>query len=56
MGFRSSARNSLVSFSFWHLLFVECYGCVGRDSLVGTATRYGLDGPGIEADSGGRAV
>ena len=22
--------------------------CVGRDSSVGIATRYGLDGPGIE--------
>ena len=22
--------------------------CVGRDSSAGTATRYGLDGPGIE--------
>ena len=22
---------------------------MGRDSLVGTATRYGLDGPGIES-------
>ena len=24
-------------------------GCVGRDSSVGIATRYGLDGPGIES-------
>ena len=23
--------------------------CVGRDSSVSTATRYGLDGPGIES-------
>ena len=23
--------------------------CVGRDSSVGIATRYGLDGPGIES-------
>jgi hypothetical protein len=23
--------------------------CVGRDNVVGTATRYGLDGPGIES-------
>ena len=30
---------------------------VGRDSVVGIATRYGLDGPGIErADPSGRAV
>jgi hypothetical protein len=25
---------------------------VGRDSVVGTATRYGLDGPGIESRCG----
>ena len=30
---------------------------VGRDSVVGIVTRYGLDGPGIEsADPSGRAV
>ena len=29
---------------------------VGRDSSVGTATRYGLDGPEIEADPSGRAA
>jgi hypothetical protein len=30
--------------------FIEkpCIIIVGRDSSVGTATRYGLDGPGIE--------
>jgi hypothetical protein len=27
---------------------------VGRDSSVGIATRYGLDGPGIEIPVGGR--
>jgi len=27
---------------------------VGRDSSVGTATRYGLDGPGIESRRGER--
>jgi hypothetical protein len=26
-----------------------CYTCKGRDSVVGIATRYGLDGPGIES-------
>ena len=26
---------------------------VGRDSSVGIATRYGLDGPGIESRGGG---
>ena len=25
------------------------YACVGRDSAVRIATRYGLDGPGIES-------
>ena len=29
---------------------------VGRDSSVGIATRYWLDGPGIFADPSGRAV
>jgi hypothetical protein len=28
----------------WHI----CYCCVCRDGSVGTSTRYGLDGPGIE--------
>jgi len=28
-------------------------GSVGRDSSVGIATRYGLDGPGIESRWGG---
>ena len=27
---------------------------MGRDSSVGTATRYGLDGPGIESRWGAR--
>jgi hypothetical protein len=27
-----------------------------RDSLLCIASRYGLDGPGIEADPSGRAV
>ena len=26
-----------------------CFGPWGRDSSVGIATRYGLDGPGIES-------
>ena len=28
--------------------------CVGRDSSVGIATRYGMDGPGIESRWGRR--
>jgi hypothetical protein len=33
------------------LVMFSSYCCisVGRDSSVGTATRYGLDGPGIES-------
>ena len=27
--------------------------CVGRDSAVGIATRYGLDGPGVKSRWGG---
>jgi hypothetical protein len=33
----------LLKFCFVHFDFV------GRDSVVGIATRYGLDGPGIES-------
>jgi hypothetical protein len=30
-------------------LYIKIYVCiVGRDSTVGIATRYGMDGPGIE--------
>ena len=36
-------------------LLVSCHS-VGRDSSVGIATRYGLDGPGIDADPSSRAV
>jgi hypothetical protein len=36
---------SFDSFLTWTLVAVE----VGRDSVVGIATRYGLDGPGIES-------
>ena len=30
-------------------LFLNCKAGVGRDSSVGIATRYGLDGPAIES-------
>jgi hypothetical protein len=33
------------AYLFYHFIFPT----VGRDSSVGTATRYGLDGPGIES-------
>jgi hypothetical protein len=31
-----------------------CFRIMGRDSSVGIATRYGLDGPGIESCWGAR--
>ena len=31
------------------------HNCRGRDSSVGIATRYGLDGPGIQSHSGTRS-
>ena len=31
------------------LFVASCNSLVGLDSVVGTATRYGLDGPGIES-------
>jgi hypothetical protein len=30
-------------------VFMHVYTYVGRDGVVGIATRYGLDGPGIES-------
>jgi len=35
-------------------IFVTTIVFVGRDSSVGIATRYGLDGPGIESQGGAR--
>ena len=32
-----------------HILFPVQFSCVGRNSSVGIATSYGLDGPGIES-------
>jgi len=37
-----------------HLLYGLLFVSVGRDSAVGIATRYGLDGPGIECRWGTR--
>ena len=31
------------------VVYIVSLGGVGRDSSVGIATRYGLDGPGIES-------
>jgi hypothetical protein len=49
---RNNSRD-IVSITVNDVL-VRCFNfllllCVGRDSSVGTATRYGLDGPGIES-------
>ena len=33
-------------------MYVCMYVCLGRDSSVGTTTRYGLDFPGIESRCG----
>jgi hypothetical protein len=38
----------------WTVSFTYSYTYVGRDSSVGIATRYGLDGPGIEPRWGAR--
>ena len=46
----SSSKCSLIfSFLFPPDKFLYGLGIEGRDSLVGIATRYGLDGPGIES-------
>ena len=36
----------------WQIKYVPYTTFVGRDSAVGIATRYGLDGPGIESRRG----
>ena len=38
------------------LFYIYLYRYVGRDSSVGIATRYGLDGPGIESRCGGGEI
>jgi hypothetical protein len=40
-----SSHRSIVSYNNIHI----CGSPMGRDSSVGIATRYGLDGPGIES-------
>ena len=37
----------------YYVLLYLFFFCVRRDSSVGTATRYGLDGPGIDSRWGG---
>jgi len=48
----SQARNVLPK--HYIKLFHDCFVHVGRDSSVGIATGYGLDGPGIESRCGAR--
>ena len=45
---KHSIKNLVYEFLF------DTTTCVGRDSSVGIATRYGLDGPGIESRWGAR--
>ena len=42
---------SIIIVPFWYTSVYEYVSilAVGRDSAVGIATRYGLDGPGIES-------
>jgi hypothetical protein len=43
----TDAKTLELRLSFCYIRITRCY--VGRDSSVGKATRYGLDGPGIES-------
>jgi hypothetical protein len=45
--FYSGATGIIHYFNLIKCIPTSC--CTGRDSSVGTATRYGLDGPGIES-------
>jgi hypothetical protein len=47
------AANSLSRIGFGNNRICFCFTFVGRDSSVGIATRYGLDGPGIDLRCGG---
>jgi hypothetical protein len=44
--------NEIACFRFRRLSVSQCLILVGRDSSVGIATRYGLEGPGIESRLG----
>jgi hypothetical protein len=44
----------LYAFMTWSSICILQYIRVGRDSSVGIATRYGLEGPGIECRLGAR--
>jgi hypothetical protein len=41
--------NYLIEGCVWLCNYIYIYIYMGRDSSVGIATRYGLDGPGIES-------
>jgi hypothetical protein len=49
--YKNSSQNQHKTFNFMKTLFkkLTIIVIVGRDSSVGLATRYGLDGPGIES-------
>jgi hypothetical protein len=42
-------QRTLPLYSIYSLLCIQSLTFWGRDSSVGTATSYGLDGPGIES-------
>ena len=44
--------NITLSLDMQHGTFVSVYQKTGRNSSVGIATRYGLDGPGIKSQLG----
>ena len=48
-GFICSQQFESLVYSTLNILAPSFYICGGRDSSVGIATRYGLDGPGIES-------
>jgi hypothetical protein len=48
------AANPLSRMGFGNNLICFCFIFVGRDSAVGIATRYGLDGLGIDPPVGSR--
>ena len=46
---RDTVEKVFFSTSVFFMFFALCLVIWGRDSSVGIATRYGLDGPGIES-------
>jgi hypothetical protein len=48
LGYYWDRTNICLMLAYRMFLTILYFKCEGRDSLVGIATRYGLDGPGIE--------